>query len=59
MFWLGCAYATHGDKDKALMSIENALRHGYRDFASVESSPYLTSLRSDPKFQQLLRSYSH
>jgi Flp pilus assembly protein TadD len=48
MFWLGCAYAAHGDKDKALMSIENAFRRGYRDFASVESSPYLTSLRSDP-----------
>ena len=59
MFWLGCAYAAHGDKDRALMSIENAFRHGYRDFASVKSSPYLTSLRSDPKFQQLLRSYSH
>ncbi len=48
-------YAARGDNERALATLEKALAGGYRDFAYLESSPYLAPLRSDPRFQDLLR----
>jgi hypothetical protein len=56
---LACAYAANGDKEKALVTLEQGFRLGYRDFASIEASPYLASIRSDGKFQQLINKYKH
>jgi serine/threonine protein kinase/predicted Zn-dependent protease len=56
-FWLSAAYAAHGDKEKALATLQKALAAGYRDFAAIDASPYFSSLRSDPRFQQLIRQY--
>ncbi len=58
-YWLACAYAAHGEKEKALANMEKAFAHGYRDFASIETSPYLASIRRDGKFQQLIDKYKH
>ncbi len=52
---ISAAYAGLGDKEKSLAELEKALAAGYRDFAYLDSSPYFDSLRSDPRFQDLLR----
>ncbi len=57
LFWLSEAHAGRGDREKALADLEKAFAAGYRDFAAIDSSPYFSSLRSDPRFQQLLRRY--
>jgi eukaryotic-like serine/threonine-protein kinase len=56
-FWLSSAYAAHGDREKALDTLQKALEAGYRDFAAIDASPYFSSLRSEPRFQQLLQRY--
>jgi non-specific serine/threonine protein kinase len=50
-------YAARGEKEKALATLEKALAAGYRDFAAIDANPYLASLRSDPRFQQLVQRY--
>ncbi|HLM80164.1 MAG TPA: protein kinase [Terriglobales bacterium] len=57
LFWLSSAYAAHGDKEKALGTLQKALAAGYRDFAAIDGSPYFSSLRTDPRFQQLTQRY--
>ena len=57
LYWLSAAYAAKGDKEKALATLQKALTAGYRDFAAVDASPHFSSLRSDPRFQQLIRRY--
>ncbi len=54
---MSAVYAAQGDKEKALAELEKALAAGYRDFAAIDSNPHLASLRSDPRFQQLIRRY--
>jgi len=44
-------------KEKALATLQKALNAGYRDFAAIDASPYFSSLRWDPRFQQLTRRY--
>ncbi|MFZ1919419.1 MAG: protein kinase [Terriglobales bacterium] len=56
-YWLGAAYAARGDKEKALSEMEKAFDMGFKDFAALDSSPYFSSLRSDPRFQQLTSRY--
>jgi len=56
-FWGASIYAARGEKEKALAELETALKGGYRDFAAIDASPYFNSLRSDPRFQQLLKRY--
>jgi non-specific serine/threonine protein kinase len=54
---LGIAYAARGERERALAEIGGALAIGYRDFAALDTSPHLASLRSDPRFQQLIARY--
>jgi eukaryotic-like serine/threonine-protein kinase len=56
-FWLGAAYAAHGDKEKALTTMQKAFDTGFHDFAALDASPYFSSLRTDPRFQQLTQRY--
>ncbi len=56
-FWLAAAYAAHGDKEKALATLQKAFDAGFHDFAALDASPYFSSLRSDPRFQQLIERY--
>ena len=50
-------YAGRDDKEKALAALKEALTAGYRDFAAIDASPHFSSLRSDPRFQQLIGRY--
>lgn len=57
MFWRACAQAAMHDDGAALESLERSFRLGYRDFDSIENSPYLANLRAEPRFQKLLAEY--
>jgi tetratricopeptide (TPR) repeat protein len=57
LFWLSSAYAARSDKEKALATLQKALNAGYRDFVALDASPYFASLRSDPRYQQLIQRY--
>jgi non-specific serine/threonine protein kinase len=56
-FWLGAAYAAHGDKEKALATLQKAFDAGFHDFTALDTSPYFSSLRTDPRYQQLTLRY--
>lgn len=54
---LSSIYAAQGEKESALAELERALSSGYRDFVAIDANPYLSSLRPDPRFQQLLQRF--
>jgi serine/threonine protein kinase/Tfp pilus assembly protein PilF len=56
-FWLASAYSAQGDRDKALATMKKAFDGGFRDFAGIDASPHLATLRSDSRFQQLMHEY--
>ena len=56
-FFLSEAYAANGDKEKALATLQKAFEAGFHDFAALDASPYFSSLRTDPRFQQLNQRY--
>jgi serine/threonine protein kinase len=58
-YYLSAAYSAKGDKEKALATMQEAFRLGFRDFGAIDGSPYFASLRTDPRFQQLLSRYRH
>jgi serine/threonine protein kinase/Flp pilus assembly protein TadD len=56
-FWLAAAYAAHADKEKALATLQKAFEAGFHDFTALDASPYFSSLRTDPRYQQLTQRY--
>ncbi len=56
-YWMSAAYAGKGDKEKALASLQEALKLGYGDFGALDASPYFASLRDDPRYKQLVQQY--
>ena len=50
-------YAGLGEKDKALASLEKACSEKSFEVALLTSDLLLDSLRSDPRFQDLLRRF--
>ena len=51
---LACAQTLAGDKDAALESLEAATDYGFDDFGHMLRDEDLASLRSTPKFQELV-----
>ena len=49
--------AASGDDDGALEKLDRALAAGYRDFAALDASPHLATLRDDPRYRELIRQY--
>jgi serine/threonine protein kinase/Flp pilus assembly protein TadD len=56
-YWGAAIYAARGEKGLALAELQLSLEQGFRDFAAIDASPSFSALRSDPRFQQLLRRY--
>ena len=56
-YFLSAAHAAKGDKEKALSMLQRTFDLGYRDFATIDASPYFAALRSDERFQRLIRKY--
>ncbi|MCI0353675.1 MAG: protein kinase [Acidobacteria bacterium] len=54
---MAVVYAAKNDKERALAELTKALDSGYRDFAYLDASPYLTFLRSDARYQKLIARY--
>ena len=55
-FSLACVYAQSGDKDNAIASLETAFaQHSYNLGSYVMMTRALDSIRSDPRFEALLR----
>jgi len=49
--------AADGNPDAALEYLEQALEVNYRDFAALEVSPHLATLRKDPRYAELIARY--
>lgn len=54
-YWLAAVYAAKGDRTKALETMEKAFQSGFADFSAIDQSPYFDSVRSDPKFQDMMK----
>ncbi|MGV8039499.1 MAG: tetratricopeptide repeat protein [Thermoanaerobaculaceae bacterium] len=49
--------ASLGDRAAAFAGLERALGAGYKDAAALRTNPYLATLRSDPRWEPLLRQH--
>ncbi len=56
-YWLSATYAAKGDRAKALDTMQKAFQSGFTDFRAIDNSPYFDSLRSDPKFLDMMTRY--
>jgi len=52
---LACAQALLGKSDSAFAALERALAGGYKDRQNLTTDPDLTSLRGDPRFQEIVK----
>jgi serine/threonine protein kinase/Tfp pilus assembly protein PilF len=53
--WIAGNYALLGEKDRAFNWLEKAYREKSGFVANIKSSPYFDSLRSDPRYADLLK----
>ena len=53
-FWVGAAYASLGEKDLAFKWLERAVKLGNENKPWYENNKCLNSLRSDPRFDDLM-----
>ncbi len=51
---LACGYARLGQKEKALEALSNAVNEGFTDRNQYETDPDLASVRSEPRFRDIL-----
>ena len=52
---LACSYSLLNEIDKALDTIQRAIKLGYDDLRHLEIDPDLENLRRDNRFQQIIR----
>jgi Flp pilus assembly protein TadD len=55
---LACSLALFGDADAALDRLRLALEMGFRDVAFIRKDRDFASLRTDPRFEALLREFA-
>ena len=53
-FYRSAVLAALGQTDTALEELEGLLDKGFRDFVTLEASPYFAELRVDPRYQALI-----
>jgi len=51
---LACVYALEGNSNAAFDNLEEAIRHGFRDVESLVRDADLRSLRSDPRWNEIV-----
>lgn len=54
---LACALSRQGKQEQALQWLEQALEGGFNAFEDLRTTPFLESLRADPRFVELLEQY--
>jgi tetratricopeptide (TPR) repeat protein len=54
---LACSYAQSLQTDHAIKALRRAMELGYRDFRHIRQDRDLDPIRSDPRYQQLIREY--
>ncbi len=54
-YWVGCLYATIGERDKAFEWLEKSYAMRQADLVSIKIDPSLDSLRDDSRYIDLLR----
>ncbi len=56
---LACSYAPLNRPEQAIKTLRRAVELGYRDFRYMREDRDLDSIRTDPRFRQLLREYEN
>jgi len=56
---MATVYAALGDKEQALKNLEHAIETGDKYLVWLKLDPRLDGLRSDPRFQKILRRAGH
>ena len=59
LYWLSSFYSGGGDKEKALAALQKSFDLGFRDFRAIDANPAFSSIRDDPRFQQLIHRFSN
>lgn len=54
-FWIAILHARLGDRDQAFRWLERAVQQRSHNMAFIGTDPMVDGLRSDPRFQELLR----
>lgn len=54
VYWVASFYAMAGDKDEAFRWLERGIAIGNRNYRWFEIDPNMKSLRSDPRFREIL-----
>jgi lipopolysaccharide biosynthesis regulator YciM len=52
---LACSYALTGQKDKALTCLNKAIELGYADLDHLKKDTDLDTIKSDPRFQSIIK----
>jgi len=55
---LACSYALTGQNDKAILNLNKAVELGYRDVEQLREDKDLEPIKSDPRFQSLIKKLS-
>jgi non-specific serine/threonine protein kinase len=58
LYNVACTYALMGEKERALSTLEKAVRNGFSHKEWIENDPDFVSVRPEPRFQALLQSLS-
>jgi predicted Zn-dependent protease len=56
-YYRAAILAASGETDEALATLASVLEKGFRDFVTLEASPYFASLRENPRYQELIGRY--
>jgi hypothetical protein len=54
-FWLACLYGSLGRKDEAFAWLDKAYSERANGLSTIKVIPLVDDLRSDPRFDELLR----
>jgi tetratricopeptide (TPR) repeat protein len=59
LYNIACGHAVLGNRGHALNLLEKALSEGFREFAHIREDPDMQSIRDDPRFIELMKTYEN